>query len=60
MINHTIHCHHCYESFEIDIDARDASNQIVWDCEVCCNPNLISYTVKNEVLVHIEVSGDND
>ena len=47
MINHTIHCHHCYESFDIEIDTHDVSDQIVWDCEICCNPNLISYKFKN-------------
>ncbi len=47
MKRHIIDCHHCFESFEIQIDQSDASNQIVWDCEVCCNPNLISYIIKN-------------
>ena len=60
MINHTINCHHCYESFDIEINTSDISDQIVWDCEVCCNPNLISYIIKNKVLIHVEVSGDND
>ncbi len=60
MINHTIHCHHCYESFDIEIDTRDVSDQIVWDCEICCNPNLISYQFKNDELVWISVENGNE
>ena len=60
MNRHIINCHHCFESFEIQIDQSDASNQLVWDCEVCCNPNLISYIIKNNDIIHLEITGDND
>ena len=28
---------------------------VIEDCTVCCNPNLISYTIENEKVVYFEV-----
>ena len=60
MIDLAINCHHCVESFNIEIDTRDVSDQIVWDCVVCCNPNLISYQFRNSELLWIKVENGNE
>ena len=55
-----IYCCHCYESFDIEIDTSNIFNQIVWDCDICCNPNLISYQFKYDKLLWLEVENGNE
>lgn len=39
-----ISCPYCGEDVEVHVDA-DAAGTLVQDCEVCCNPWLLSVTV---------------
>jgi cysteine-rich CPXCG protein len=41
-----ISCPYCGEDVEVHIEA-DVAGSLVQDCEVCCNPWLLSVTVDN-------------
>ena len=47
-MNTSIVCFFCFESFEIFLDETNIINTEIWDCEICCNPNKIQYTLKKE------------
>ena len=38
------------------LDPSIHSTTYIEDCEVCCNPLEISYTIEDDCLVHFEVS----
>ena len=50
-------CSTCYQSNSILIEISHCSEtiDIIEDCQICCNPNTISYTVENEKLEYFEV-----
>ncbi len=49
-LNLNITCHFCFENFEIFLDPSVYLNTEIWDCEVCCNPNKVSYLIKDNNL----------
>ena len=38
-------CPYCGESIELLIDASGGDEEYIEDCEVCCRPLLVRYTV---------------
>ena len=59
-LNLNITCHFCFEDFEIFLDPSVHLNTEIWDCEVCCNPNKVSYLIKDNNLEYIEISDGNE
>jgi len=59
-INELIQCYFCFESFEIHVDPFPGKNSEIWDCTICCNPNLITYTIENDNILRLEVSSGNE
>ena len=55
-----INCHFCFELFEIMIEPFNGSNLEIWDCEICCNPNKVSYNIQNGELFYINISSGNE
>lgn len=55
-----ITCYFCFESFYIDINFENKRNIEIWDCEVCCNPNKIEYLLKQNQLIHLDISSGNE
>ena len=50
-----IQCPYCLEAITILLDySFDGLHQIVEDCEVCCRPIEIDYTVQNNEIVTID------
>ena len=43
-------CPHCGEEISMILDFSVPSQVYIEDCEVCCNPIEISYTVEDDVL----------
>ena len=42
-------CPHCWQQISIVINLLEPEQELVEDCQVCCNPIQISYTLaKNE------------
>lgn len=53
-------CYFCYETFKIYLDLIDGSDTVIIDCGVCCNPNLISYQIRNKIISIFNVNSGND
>ena len=41
----TISCPYCGESYEVAVDCSAGNSQYVEDCQVCCQPILMTLTV---------------
>ncbi|MGY8782338.1 MAG: CPXCG motif-containing cysteine-rich protein [Fidelibacterota bacterium] len=55
-----ITCHFCFQIFNIEIGILNGSNNEIWDCEVCCNPNKILYRFEKEKITQLEISDGNE
>ncbi len=56
-----IECPYCGESFDIEIDCSAGSDQYVEDCQVCCQPVLVTTRVDPDgTLAGVSVSREND
>ncbi len=53
-------CYYCYETFEVYLDLIEGSDTAIIDCDVCCNPNLISYQVSDNNLSVIDINSGNE
>lgn len=57
-----ITCHFCFESFEIylEIDPSfNGNNSDIFDCKVCCNPNMVNVIVSDGEIVSLSISSGN-
>ena len=59
-MNTSIVCFFCFESFEIFLDETNIINTEICDCEICCNPNKIEYTLRKGILTIFEISNGNE
>jgi predicted RNA-binding Zn-ribbon protein involved in translation (DUF1610 family) len=50
-MEHSFACPHCGEEISMVLDLSVRKQTYVEDCEVCCSPIEISYTVSDEELV---------
>lgn len=55
-MEHSFTCPSCGEVISMVLDPSIHSTTYIEDCEVCCNPLEISYTIEDDCLVHFEVS----
>ncbi|MDP1769113.1 MAG: CPXCG motif-containing cysteine-rich protein [Nitrospirota bacterium] len=53
-MEHSFTCPFCGEEISMVLDLSVRRYTYVEDCEVCCNPIEISYTVEDEVLTSFE------
>lgn len=59
--NQWISCPYCGESFEIPIDYSGGSQEMIEDCEVCCQPITLDIRVDlNGELNGVITKTDND
>jgi len=49
-VEHQFMCPYCGEEISMILDLSVPSQVYVEDCEVCCNPIEISYTVEDDLL----------
>jgi transcription elongation factor Elf1 len=49
-VEHFFHCPYCGEEISMVLDLSVHRQTYVEDCEVCCNPIEVSYTVEDEAL----------
>jgi transcription elongation factor Elf1 len=49
-MEHSFHCPTCGEEISMVLDLTVSRHTYIEDCEVCCNPIEISYTVKDNAL----------
>lgn len=50
-MEHSFACPHCGEEISMVLDLSVHKQTYVEDCEVCCSPIEVSYTVSDEELV---------
>ena len=56
VVEHSFSCPSCGELISMVLDPSVHSTTYVEDCEVCCNPLEISYTIEDDILMHFEAS----
>jgi predicted RNA-binding Zn-ribbon protein involved in translation (DUF1610 family) len=54
VVEHSFTCPFCGEEISMVLDLSARRHTYVEDCEVCCNPPEISYTVEDDSLTHFE------
>jgi transcription elongation factor Elf1 len=50
-VEHFFTCPHCWQKISMILDVSVEEQSYVEDCEVCCNPINISYTVEDFEIV---------
>lgn len=50
-----ITCPHCWQPNTVLLDVSVAGQTMIQDCEVCCNPYEISYTVSGGAIESLDV-----
>jgi hypothetical protein len=45
--DYQISCPHCWQIFSIRLDVSVEGQSFVYDCEICCNPLEINYSVED-------------
>jgi transcription elongation factor Elf1 len=53
-MEHSFTCPFCGEEISMVLDLSGRRQTYVEDCEVCCNPLEITYTVEDDALIHFE------
>jgi transcription elongation factor Elf1 len=53
-MEHTFRCPYCGEEISMVLDVSVRQQRYVEDCEVCCNPIEISYSVPDDALASFE------
>jgi transcription elongation factor Elf1 len=51
MIEHFFGCPYCGAEISVLLDPTVTTQQYVEDCEVCCNPMDVSYTIEEAELI---------
>ena len=54
-MEHSFSCPYCGEEISMVLDVSVRRQTYVEDCEVCCKPIEISYTVQDDVLADFDV-----
>ena len=53
-MEHFFTCPHCWEQISMVLDTSVREQTYVEDCEVCCRPIQLRYTVENEMVAGFE------
>ena len=53
-MEHSFTCPYCWEEISMVLDPSIRRQTYVEDCEVCCHPIEISYTIEDDALVEFE------
>ena len=54
MLEHFFQCPYCWETISMLLDSSVSKQSYVEDCEVCCNPILVTPTYVDSELVGFE------
>ncbi len=55
-----IGCPYCGEMISVLIDGSISRQEYIEDCEVCCRPIVLAYTIEGDEVVSIEVRQEDD
>jgi transcription elongation factor Elf1 len=51
-VEHSFICPYCGEQISMVLDVSVRRQTYVEDCEVCCNPIEITYTIEDDALIY--------
>jgi hypothetical protein len=54
MVESTVVCPSCWEETTVLIDVSGDEHTMIEDCQVCCNPMELTFTIEDGELVSIE------
>ncbi len=58
-----ITCHFCFNQIDVDLEidqSFEGSDMEIYDCNICCNPNKLKYTVTHGSIINVHVSDGNE
>ena len=55
-----IQCPYCWEMLDISVDPSVDEQEYVEDCQVCCNPILISVVISADGTPQVEARAENE
>lgn len=55
-----IACPYCLEQIEILVDLSAGTQKYVEDCEVCCNPILVSIRMEGSEIINVTAVRENE
>lgn len=55
-----IQCPYCWETLEISVDPSVAEQEYVEDCQVCCQPILLTIRLDDRLVPSVEARAEND
>ncbi|MBY6034338.1 CPXCG motif-containing cysteine-rich protein [Marinobacter daepoensis] len=55
-----IQCPYCWETLEISVDPSVAEQEYVEDCQVCCQPILLTIRLDDRLVPSVEARAGND
>jgi len=54
MLEQFLQCPYCWAKISMLLDTSVASDAYIEDCEVCCNPIQVEYSLDDEELVYFD------
>ena len=60
MLEKYFQCPHCWQEQLKLVDPSIRNQNFIEDCEICCNPNKIQYTLIEGILTIYEISNGNE
>ena len=55
VVEHRFRCPYCWEEITMVFDLTAEEQTYVEDCEVCCNPISLRFSVRNGMVVYLDV-----
>lgn len=55
----TIQCPYCWEVLNISVDPSERQQTYVEDCQICCQPMVISASFDESGVLHVSASQEN-
>lgn len=55
-----IQCPYCWETLEISVDPSVPEQEYVEDCQVCCQPILLTVVFDDNLTPHVEARAENE
>ena len=60
LIEESIQCPYCWQSFEFAVDTSIESQQFTTDCEVCCRPFEVFAECEPGEVLSLDVRGEGE
>ncbi|AMQ90219.1 MULTISPECIES: CPXCG motif-containing cysteine-rich protein [Marinobacter] len=55
-----VQCPYCWETLEISVDPSVAEQEYVEDCQVCCQPIVLTVTFDERLTPTVQARAEND